>query len=140
MSRNDSTAQPFLNPFSSDPNVNKKDTLLGKLVVYHANDKTTAFVAFCTRNRILVDSPRAFYKAYSKFLEDEMPGVNVYTSSSWAICQEKLQLLKSQDKAYVASRAGIWNVELVDRSPVIISFRSICRQIESYYKETNPMS
>ena len=134
MSRNNNqtkTTTDFVNPYSSDPEQAKRETLLGSVIIRFPFEKSKNFVNFCTKNKILVNSPQVFYEAYSRFLEAEMPGVNIYMSTIWGMCQEKLNRVSTEEKQYLNNRSGIWALDHSVQRP--ITFRAVCEYIENFH-------
>ena len=66
------------------------------------------------RNRIYLDTMRDFATSVSLYLEEDEKdngGMNVFKSSTWAVCQEFLGNLSDEEDllTYAQSRSGQWS-------------------------------
>jgi hypothetical protein len=74
-----------------------------------------------------------FAEAMSQYVAEK--NMNVYKSSTWAVCQEFLGNLNKSDYDYAQSRGGIWSHEAggKDVGQTIVSVRQILTRLRRDY-------
>ena len=103
--------------------------LLTKLFEHYPLNDNNELITYCSNKK--VESAKDFFQVYADYLAQNETNMSVYMSSSWAICQEKLDNLSYDDLEYTKSRSGIWSLSY--ESGKMTTFREVARWLETSY-------
>ena len=78
-----------------------------------------------------VESAKDFFQVYADYLAQNVTNMSVSMCSSWAICQEKLGNLSTDDLDYTRRRTGEWSFS--SESGKTTTFREVAEWLENSY-------
>ena len=59
-----------------------------------------------------IKTPDNFFQIYANYISNDSD-INVYSSSSWGICQQMLGKLNESESDYIGCRSGSWSCTFV---------------------------